>query len=259
MQAFIDYIVQCIRPADTTEFNIIPVFDMNEYNSLKQDGILVCHTKSEIDPAIDHIIINDYMICRKNSPLQIEWLKSNGSIEFSSSSAPLYRRLLPGAYETVNHVHIIKSILLATNSANKTYIEYGVRSGTSIGPISQIVKQAYGVDITPYTPTNSNIHMNVMLTDEFSEKMLPSITYDYAFIDADHSSFQVLKDFDSIYKYIQPGGYIFLHDTYPCLELLLAPMYCNDCYRSPLLIREKYPTIKMLTLPLNPGITIICK
>jgi predicted O-methyltransferase YrrM len=121
------------------------------------------------------------------------------------------------------------------------------------------VKSAYGVDITNYTPSNSNIIMNVMTTDTFSEIILPTLTYDYAFIDADHSSHQVLKDFEHIYKYINKGGYIFLHDTYPCLEQMLASDYCNDCYKSPLLIRGIYPDIQMLTLPLNPGITIIHK
>jgi hypothetical protein len=98
-----------------------------------------------------------------------------------------------------------------------------------------------------------------MFTDAFSDDVLQTIEFDYAFIDADHSSKQVLTDFINIYKYINKGGYIFLHDTYPCSEIFLRSDYCNDCYLSPIKIRELYPDIEMLTIPINPGLTIIHK
>lgn len=59
-------------------------------------------------------------------------------------------------------------------------------------------------------------------------------------------------DFESIYLYIDQGGYIFLHDTYPCSKEFLDPNACNDCYQTPLLIKQKYKdNIEIITLPLN--------
>jgi hypothetical protein len=261
MEALTDYITECIQPKDTTELVVVDTFDSVAYNQLKQDGIMGVRSASQglLPASADHIYINDTLLCRKNSPRQIEWLCEDGSLAFTGSREPIYRRLVPLPYETVNHVRIIMTVLQATGSSGKNYVEYGVRDGSSIEPISKLVNHAYGVDVLNYTPVNSNITMNVTSTDTFSTTVLPTLTYDYAFIDADHSSRQVLIDFEHIYKHLKVGGYVFLHDTYPCLQEMLQAHFCNDCYRSPLLIREKYPNIEMLTLPLNPGVTIIHK
>ena len=98
-----------------------------------------------------------------------------------------------------------------------------------------------------------------MTTDTFSTNYLPNIEYHYAFIDADHKSKQVVIDFEYLYKYIKTGGFIFLHDTYPCMIENLLPAACNDCYLSPIVIKQRYPLIEILTLPINPGLTIIRK
>ena len=74
-----------------------------------------------------------------------------------------------------------------------------------------------------------------------------------------HKSEQVVIDFEYLYKYIKTGGFIFLHDTYPCMIENLKPSACNDCYLSPIIIKQKYPLLEMLTLPINPGLTIIRK
>jgi hypothetical protein len=196
---------------------------------------------------------------RQNKPLQLEWLKENNNIIFDSTRIPIYRRHIPPPIETINHVYIITKILSATSSKEKNYLEYGVRNGDSIEPISKLVKIAYSVDINNYLPKNNNINFFQMSTDAFSDTILKDINFDYAFIDADHSSKQVLTDFINIYKYINKDGYIFLHDTYPCSPELLRNDYCNDCYLSPIKIRELYPDIEMITFPINPGLTIIHK
>jgi len=261
MEALADYIKDCIQPKDTTELVVVDTFDSAVYAQLKQDGMMgVRSASADVLPAgADHIYINNTLLCRKNMPRQLEWLCEDGTLAFTASREPIYRRLVPLPYETVDHVRIIMAVLRATGSSGKNYVEYGVRAGSSIEPISAIVAHAYGVDISPYTPVASNISMNVMSTDTFSATVLPTLTYDYAFIDADHSSKQVLIDFEAIYARLNVGGYVFLHDTYPCLQEMLQGHFCNDCYRSPLLIRQAHPNIEMLTLPLNPGVTIIHK
>lgn len=256
------YIHSCIKPISTGELCSTRTFTSEQYSNLVQDGILFSYSPIQSIPkanGIDYIQINHMTIFRKNSPLQLHWLKSNGSIVFDVDRTPVYRRFIPPPIETIDHVFIISKILSATQSAEKTYVEYGVRSGTSIEAISKLVKEAHGVDISAYTPQNSNIQFHKMLTDAFSESYLQDLVFHYAFIDADHSSKQVLIDFEYIYKYIQKGGYIFLHDTYPCDPLFLREDYCNDCYLTPIRIREKYPEIQMITFPINPGLTIIHK
>lgn len=259
----VEYIKSCYSPKDVSEFVVLKSFDADAYNGLKQDGIMIVTHEIPTNEQIENkdciVILPSTSILRKNYPLQIEWLKEDNSIEFDMSNEPLYRRFVPPPIETVDHTLIISSIVSATNPSHKTYVEYGVRSGTSLEVVAPLVLVAHGIDVNDYTPSSKNILFHRMLTDTFSQTQLPSISYDYAFIDADHSSNQVLIDFEHIYNYINPGGYIFLHDTYPCEPTLLQPHYCNDCYQTPLLIRKKYPSIQMLTLPLNPGLTIIHK
>jgi len=264
MDQIINYLTECIKPRSSTEFAIATNFDKDIFDSMIQDSILIIKSNDQIDRSIDHVTIATYTLIRKNIPREIAWLSDdpNKRFEFDLTNGPIYRRLVPPPYETVNHPFIIKNIIkeISSDNYNKTYIEYGVRNGDSIEQIAPYVAKAHGVDTASYIPKCANIQMYKMLTDEFSNQILPGISFDYAFIDADHSSRQVLIDFENIYKCINPGGYIFLHDTYPCMEKMLQPDYCNDCYLSPILIRNKYPEItQILTLPLNPGLTIIRK
>jgi hypothetical protein len=261
LQDIISYITSCIQPRSNLEYNEIDTFDQTLYDNMKQDAILL--VKNNTIPILkgrDYLTINNNVILRKNYPLELEWLHKDGSIHFAKNNDPIYMRLQPPPLETVNHTFLISKIISATNKKeDNAYIEYGVRSGENLETISKLVNRSYGVDIQAYTPKSLNINFFKMSTDAFSTSVLPHVTYDYAFIDADHTCSQVVIDFDYLYKYINKGGYIFLHDTYPCREDLLQPCYCNNCYLTPIKIREKYPDIEMITLPLNPGLTVIRK
>ena len=144
---------------------------------------------------------------------------------------------------------------------NLNYIEYGTRSGECMEHISFYTNNVYGVDIIDYIPKGKNISFYKMFTDDFSNIHLKDIKYYYAFIDADHSSKQVFVDFEYIFKNIEIGGFVFLHDTYPCMEENLLPSACNDCYKTPFRIKQKYgrDILEILTIPINPGLTIIRK
>ena len=260
MDKLIEYIQFCIKPRDSTEFYINDLFDENIFLSMKQDGIYICKQfNSENITNYEYVQIGSYYLvkkCIKN----LYWLNNDGTVNFDQTQEPLYRRLLPPPDESVNHPLIIYSIIKETSNNNKTYIEYGVREGTTLNFIASIVEKAYGVDYNlPSVNLLDNCEFHQTYTTTFSENKLPNIKYQYAFIDADHNSKAVLKDFDSIYKYIDSGGYIFLHDTYPCDYYLTLPDKCYDCYKSPIIIKENYPNIEIVTLPLNPGLTIIRK
>ena len=260
MDNIIKYLRDSIKPKNDSEFYSANNFDRSFFNLMKQDGFLIITNDGEkIDTNIDWVKIGKNILCRKNFPNQIEWLNNDGTFSFDLTSEPIYRRLVPPPWETVDHSYIISNIIIETNGYDKNYIEFGVSKGDSIEIISDYVKNVYGVDVTKYEPKNKNIHIYCMTTDKFSNDYLPDIKYDYAFIDADHSSKQAIIDFENIYKYINIGGFIFLHDTYPCRIENLLPNACNDCYKTPIYIKDKYPTIEIITIPINPGLTIIRK
>lgn len=258
----VNYIINCIKPLDETECSIESEFSRDTFDRLKQDGIyFVSSCDQPIPKGTDYVRIGHHTIIRKNSPKQIEWLNEDGTVRFDTTNVPIYRRLVPPPYETVNHTFIIGKVLELTNPDKaKNYVEYGVRTGENFEYMSSRVNFCYGVDLSPYRTTRNNMFFYKMLTDDFSQSILKNINFDYAFIDADHSSRQAFIDFEYIFKHINKGGYIFLHDTYPCMELLLQPTYCNDCYRTPLKISQHYESlVEILTLPLNPGLTIVRK
>jgi hypothetical protein len=265
MDKLINYLGQCIRPNDKTEFYVSKDFDDNIFDKLIQDGIMITNDKPNDEiikkKQIEYILINDIYISRKLYK-DLHWLNEDGTITFTLNQEPIYRRLTPPPYETVNHTFIIKSLISYINSYNKkgTYIEYGVRCGNNLKEISEVVEYSYGIDILNRPSClNDNIKFFRGFTDEFSKNLLPFINFNFAFIDADHKFESCLKDFDNIFKYIQKDGLIFLHDTYPTLEEMLSPIYCNDCYKTPLEIKKKYTNLELITFPLNPGLTVIRK
>ena len=257
----IKYIADSLKPKDDTEFIQSDNFNISIFNRLKQDGFYVIFSDEDvIDNSIDMITINKYRIIRKNSPKQIEWLNNDNTFSFVYNSEPLYRRLVPPPWETIDHALIIYNIInITNNNKSKNYLEYGVRTGETLEKISNIVNISYGVDLCDYKKINDNVIFYKMLTDEFSKEILHTITFDYAFIDADHSFNQAYIDFKYIYDKLNINGYIFLHDTYPCMEENLKPSACNDCYKTPLEIRKNYKDIEILTIPINPGLTIVRK
>jgi hypothetical protein len=267
LQELSGYLQRCLRPKDNTEFYEGP-FDLGIFNNLKQDALMI--VPSEPVPPFKEMLFYEYVrigasFLIKKAYKNLEWLNDDGSMSFTTNAeknnSPMYRRLLPPPDESVDHTFIIGSVIKAIpNSNEQRYIEYGVRNGSNINSISNHVKQCYGVDIqSPSSTLSNNCTMTVCTTNKFSECALPSMTFNFAFVDADHKFESAYQDFVNLYKYIQPGGIIFLHDTYPCEKRLLEPGACNDCYKTPIEIKKNYPDIELVTLPLNPGITIIRK
>jgi len=256
MEALLNYFQQVIKPRSDKELVVAEKWPLDPV----QDAIVFLLGGAYPPAGIEFVTVGDWKLARNNRPRNIAWFnEETGEFSWRSDDLPIYRRLVPPPYETLDHVKVISNIILSTNGLQKTYLEYGVRSGSSIEPISALVFSAVGVDISGYVPRAKNITFKQTTTDNFSEKFLPSLTFHYAFIDADHSSKQVLEDFSHVWQHIQKDGYIFLHDTYPCLQEMIQPRFCNDCYLVPLTLKKVYKDIEIVTLPLNPGLTIVRK
>ena len=279
MNEFINYLSFCIKPNNITELYINNVFNDNIFRNLIQDGIMITNDKPSDtiinENQIEYVLINNIYISKKIYR-NLHWLNDDNTITFTKNQDPIYRRLTPPPHETVNHTLIIKLIISYMNNSEKkgTFIEYGVRSGHNFNTISNLNNKGknIGVDMKIldhlYTEfkNNTTIQLHQMMTDMFSENILPDLQPDIVFIDADHNSSSVIKDFENTFKYLKVGGYIILHDTYPCMPELLDPMGCSDCYKTPLYIKNKYiknknnkAVLSILTLPLNPGVSIIRK
>jgi predicted O-methyltransferase YrrM len=80
-----------------------------------------------------------------------------------------------------------------------------------------------------------------------------------AFIDADHCYESALNDFLNIFKRLNPGGIIILHDTDPESNNLINPYYCGDSYKI-VNYFENREDINVYTLPLTEaGLSIVTK
>lgn len=264
MEVLIQYIKACIQPKDLTEFAILKdEWSQEIFDNLKQDGLILSYVKPPTQANMEFVLFGEGYLIRK-CIRNVAWLNQDNNLEFTASREPIYRRIVPPPCETVDHVLLIKSFIIELKKKFDiiNYLEYGVCTGHSLFNIAPLVNKAYGVDMNGVPPSNhANIMRYTMTTDEFSSKNLPEISPDCAFIDADHKSSSALRDFDNIFKYLKPGGYIFLHDTYPCEQFLLAPNFCNDCYKTPIEIKIKYTSdqLEIFTFPLNPGLTVVRK
>lgn len=172
---------------------------------------------------------------------------------------PVHLRNTPDPLETYDHKSIIEHFAKWIKPEN--YLEIGVRTGYTLIPISGYCKNCYAVDIN-FTHKNyaKNVFLYEMKSDDFFEKIESSLKFDMVFIDGDHSKEQVYKDFLNVKDRVIDDGFIFFHDSYPYAEYMLNPDLCNNCWEAILSIKQMfYKEWEILTLPFNPGLTIMKK
>lgn len=274
MNNLTSYLKKCINPKGSDEFIETEEFDIESFNALQQDGFYICGNVRDLRESLDGLENSEYVFMGdkciiKKTVRSLDWLnEKTNKITFNNSRQPIYRRIIPPPCETVDHVLIIKQFLISLKQQQGycNYVEYGVRDGHSLIELSKIADKSYGVDIVKHNklrvPSNSEFYK--MSTDQFSSTKLSEIKFNAVFIDADHSFTSAYRDFQNIFKHIQQNGYIFLHDTYPCNNMLLKKEFCNDCYKTPLQIKKDYNNsdqkdLEILTFPLNPGVTVVRK
>ena len=178
-------------------------------------------------------------------------------------SVPIHLRNTPSEFqrlEIIDHPYIIS--YFAKWFKPDLYVEYGIRTGDCIKQVMPYCKKAWGVDSMHCSFSHPNYSFFNMDTRKFKTDILErdKPVIDMAFIDACHQSDVVVEDFDDLFPYIIEDGLIFLHDTYPMSEKYTQPEYCNDCWKVPNILKEKYGnTIEILTLPIMPGLTMVKK
>lgn len=108
----------------------------------------------------------------------------------------------------MNRVQLINSF------SPKRYLEIGIYQGWCLININAPLKT--GVD-----PDRSTMASHHMTSDEFFEKVAPTLGYKYdvVFIDGLHHSDQVNKDIANAIQYTEDNGIIILHDCNPQSEM----------------------------------------
>jgi len=134
------------------------------------------------------------------------------------------------------------------------YLELGLMVGGTMREVSKYSRRSIGVDIADCPLDGFEFHKKT--TDEFFKTFdeRPNII----FIDADHHFEQVKVDFKNSLKCLSEHGIIFLHDTDPWHAELLSQSRCGDAYRMHDWIKQNYPCLGLITLPITlAGLTIV--
>ena len=158
------------------------------------------------------------------------------------------------AYGKSHHSDLIIQLVKSINC--QTYLELGIYDGMTMASVAQIVPRVIGVDIK-----DIRIHKNIgefhqSTTQEFLNNFNEKV--DVIFIDADHSFESVKQDFVSSLKLLNEFGVVILHDTDPISEEYLSELRCGDSYKMIDWLKENYPDMDVLTLPISEaGLTII--
>jgi len=148
---------------------------------------------------------------------------------------------------------LIREIVKATGC--ETYLELGIDTACTIHEIVPHCARCIGVDVQDRRGFH-DFEFYKMTTDEFF-KTIP-MHADIIFIDADHNFDEVRKDFLHAIKILNNWGIILLHDTDPISKTYLEPRFCGDAYRVRDWIKETFPHLNILTLPISvAGLTIV--
>lgn len=143
----------------------------------------------------------------------------------------------------------------------RRYLEIGVCTGYSLEIVQKYAAECYGVDIIiEKKDYGSHVKLFEMTSDYFFQTLSPSTMFDMAFIDGDHEKNQVYKDFINVKDRIIEDGIVLMHDSVPMNEKMLDPRLCNNAWEAVAQIKKEFVNNwEILSLPFNPGITIMRK
>jgi predicted O-methyltransferase YrrM len=146
-------------------------------------------------------------------------------------------------------------------------IEVGVSKGRTTRILSENCSNVYAIDIDPNALDHINNLENVSFINEESRLalagLLPKLknNVDFIFVDGDHRSQAVMADVEISLQLLSDTGLLVLHDTYPKDYSFISEEneWCGDSYKVPNLIENKYKEMRLVTLPIHPGLTIVQK
>ena len=111
---------------------------------------------------------------------------------------------------------------------NLKFLELGTSTGVAFNSLT--FDNKYTVDLKRPDLIQGHINSFEQSTDDFFATT-ELTNFDLIFIDANHDSEQVTRDFNSSVSKLAPGGVIVLHDCYPPTEEYCEPRFCSDSYK----------------------------
>lgn len=158
------------------------------------------------------------------------------------------------AYNETVYTPLIAKIVELTSC--QSYLELGVSEGLNIHEIIKCCNRCIGVDIKDDRKYQEEFEFILKTTDDFFKSFHENV--DIIFIDADHHFEQVKVDFVNSLNCLSEYGIIFLHDTDPVKQKYLHEIACGDSYKMHNWIKENYPELNVITLPITiAGLTMV--
>jgi hypothetical protein len=108
------------------------------------------------------------------------------------------------------------------------FLELGTSTGVAFNSLT--FSNKYTVDLKRPDLIQEHPNSFEQSTDEFFATT-ELTDFDLIFIDANHDSEQVLRDYNSSVSRLKKGGVIVLHDCYPPTEEYCEPRFCSDSYK----------------------------
>jgi len=108
------------------------------------------------------------------------------------------------------------------------FLELGTSTGVAFNSLT--FSNKYTVDLKRPDLVQGHPNSFEQSTDDFFATT-ELTDFDLIFIDANHDSEQVLRDYNSSVSRLKEGGVIILHDCYPPTEEYCEPRFCSDSYK----------------------------
>jgi predicted O-methyltransferase YrrM len=146
----------------------------------------------------------------------------------------------------------------------KIYAEVGVYEGDTLNKVFKYVDRAYAADINsecfkflPNSERLIKVHGDSVILADTIRKNHDQV--DLLFIDANHESSFVQKDFENLLPCLAINAIVLFHDTFPKDESFTSPKYCGDAYLAIEELAKRHVSWNFVTLPIHPGLTIASK
>lgn len=177
------------------------------------------------------------------------------------SSIPCPNKEIEDGFSGV-HRDLLEGILCALQS--KKYLEIGAAFGGTVQMAAQHCEKVVGVDIKNRISVElpKNVDLYFSLSDEFFSRNLAcgeyKSTFDFIFLDGDHSLPQISHDFAEALCILNPGGVIALHDTIPPNAEHTSSKLCGEVYKLVAQISGR-PNLQVFTFNIMFGLTLVSR
>lgn len=153
---------------------------------------------------------------------------------------------------------------LASVLRPQNYLELGIYRCGLFNQMIPFAQQLTGVDIFSgageFMTKTDKTKFICSSTDDYAAKLRETNeTFDFIFIDADHSRKAVQSDFTNYFDRLRPHGLLLLHDTHPIDEAAAHQDRCGDGYLAINEFSHQNQNWEMMTIPLHPGLTLCRK